>query len=146
MRKRPMGWLILVAIAATSAAAVAADAKALYQQAFVREVRSSFAQLLVAKGSVGAPGQPEFERKLDSIVDVVSGCHMRSLEFFSEPIRQQTYAVVAKGGSYADAKQTMNTLLAAEGVAGGAREAAMKKMVVNSVDYGKTCMSAMPAF
>lgn len=97
--------------------------------------------MLASSGKFGQPGEEKFEAKLNEVVTGLTACHMESMVYFSTDIQTKTYDVVAKGGSYADAKMSINTALSAAGAAGGESQAKIKEMIINSVEYGKQCIS-----
>ena len=115
-------------------------AKEKYKSAFSQQVKASFTPILASSGQFGQPGENDFEAKLKEVVSALTVCHMESMAYFSADIQDKTYDIVAKGGSYADAKMFMNSILAAAGAAGGESQAKVQDMAVNSVEYGKQCL------
>lgn len=134
--------VLVLALCLVSSFSLAADemAKEKYKNSFSQQVKSSFSQVLASSGQFGQPGEEKFETKLKEIVTGLTACHMESMAYFSADIQTKTYDVVAKGGSYADAKMSMNSTLAAARAAGGESKTKIEEMVINSVEYGKQCM------
>ena len=130
-----------LALAASFSAAASDDAKEKYKNAFALQIEKSMPQILASTGQFGQPGEAKFENKMKEIVLGLTGCHMKSMEYFSKDIQDKTYDVVLNGGSYADAKMSMNSILAASAAGGGESQEKVKEMVINSVEHGKVCMT-----
>ena len=118
-------------------------AQQMYAGALREAVSSTFTEMLIAQQIFGEPGDLTFDARLSQVVDVAEKCHMASMEIFSEEIRQQTYQVVLDGGSYADARMRMDTLLAVKAAAGDEEAEQVGEMVTQSVGSAQVCLSEL---
>jgi hypothetical protein len=132
--------LVLFGICLATMAAVSAwaddDAAMQYRQAFYANAMATLERM-----KASTPDNAVVEKKT---AQVLTDCHMRVMAVYSPELQEAAFAVIQKGGSYAQAKDAFNGAVATEAAAGGAREAAVKQMFEKAMVVGQECLKQLP--
>jgi hypothetical protein len=116
---------------------------AAYRQAFYSNISSTLTQVLAQSPEAKQQTPEALAATIAKLAEGFTDCHMRSLDLYPPSIQEVAFSAIQAGGSYADAKEALNRALAAEGAAGGEREAAVSVQIQKAVEFGLQCMKAV---